>query len=156
MRRAAPAQGRRSCGLKQYWQKCVSAQFDPCGHSGILHSGIPHSGILHSGIPKNRKSVQIATFLRLGTVALPSISNIGVKAQVISRVTTRFRFTGTEKSPQSKKVAKISEFLFLQRANYQDKADPRKLSNECRVETKREAKGSCHPSGSRPSGTPAT
>ena len=146
MRRAAPAQGRRSCGLKQYWQKCVSAQFDPCGHSGILHSGIP----------KNRKSVQIATFLRLRTVALPSISNIGVKAQVISRVTTRFRFTGTEKSPQSKKVAKISEFLFLQRANYQDKADPRKLSNECRVETKREAKGSCHPSGSRPSGTPAT
>lgn len=70
--------------------------------------------------------------------------------------------------PNRKKVAKISEFLFLQRANQRDKADPRKLSNKCRVEAKREAKGSCHPEakrgakegrhpcGSRPSGTPAT
>lgn len=113
MRRAAPAQGRRSCGLKQYWQKCVSAQFDPCGHSGILYSAIPHSRILHSGIPKNRKSVQIATFLRLRTVALPSISNIGVKAQETSHATTRFRFTGTEKeSPIEKKLQKYPNFCF--------------------------------------------
>lgn len=75
--------------------------------------GSPHSAILHSGIPKNRKSVQIATFFRLRTVALPSISNIGVKAQVISRVTTRFRFTGTKKeSPIEKKLQKYPNFCF--------------------------------------------
>lgn len=106
---------------------------------------------------KNKKSVHIATFLRLRTVALPSISNIGVNAQVIGRATTRFRFTGTKKRvPNRKKVAKIPEFLFLQQANHRDKADPRKLSNEDRVEAKRGAKGSCHPSGPRPSGTPAS
>lgn len=77
----------------------------------ILRSSIP--GFPHSGIPKNRKSVQIATFLRLWTVTLSSISNIGVKAQVISRVTTRFRFTGAKKSPQSKKkLQKYPNFCF--------------------------------------------
>ena len=66
-----------------------------------------------AGNTENRKTARIATFLRLGTVTLSSISNIGVKAQVISRATTRFRFTGTEKSPQSKKSCKnIRIFVF--------------------------------------------
>lgn len=60
---------------------------------------------------KNKKSVHIATFLRLRTVALPSISNIGVKAQVIGRATTRFRFTGTKKSPQPQKSCKDTRFF---------------------------------------------
>lgn len=62
---------------------------------------------------KNKKSVHIATFLRLRTVTLPSISNIGVNAQVIGRATTRFRFTGTKKSPQPQKSCKDTRiFVF--------------------------------------------
>ncbi len=65
---------------------------------------------------KNKKSVHIATFLRLRTVALPSISNIGVKAQVIGRATTRFRFTGTKKeSAIAKKLQRYLNFCFCNR-----------------------------------------
>ena len=65
---------------------------------------------------RNKKSIHIATFLRLRTVALPSISNICVKAQVIGRATTRFRFTGTKKeSAIAKKLQRYLNFCFCNR-----------------------------------------
>ena len=106
--RAAPAQGRRSCGPGQCGEKCVSAQFDPCSH--FRDPPIPGSSIL---IPKNRVGPN-CNFFRLRTVALPSILKYRRKsAGNQSCDQTRFRFTGTKKSPQSKKSCKnIRIFVF--------------------------------------------
>lgn len=63
--------------------------------------------------PRNKKSVRIATFLRLAIVASSPIANRGTKTQVICRVKAPFRFAGTGKSSQSQKSCRDAEiFVF--------------------------------------------
>ena len=48
---------------------------------------------------ENKKSVRIATFLRLGIVAWFQIASRGVKTRIIGHKAAYFRFTGAEGSP---------------------------------------------------------
>ena len=59
----------------------------------------------------NKKSVRIATFLRLAIVVSSPIANRGTKTQVICRVKAPFRFVGTGKSSQSQKSCRDAEFF---------------------------------------------
>lgn len=127
-------------------------------HVAIPGSPIPGSPIPGSPILGSRKT-ESRSKLQLFSIADCRITlNLEYRRKSAGNQSCddSFPLYGNKKRvPNRKKVAKISEFLFLQRANHRDKADPRKLSNKCRVEAKREAKESCHPCGSRPSGTPA-
>ena len=49
--------------------------------------------------PENKKSVRIATFLRLGIVAWLQIADRGVKTWIIGHKAADFRFAGAEGSP---------------------------------------------------------
>ena len=61
--------------------------------------------------PRNKKSVRIATFLRLAIVANSPIANRGTKTQQKWHIS---RLKEPRRAPNRKKVAKIPSFLFLQ------------------------------------------
>ena len=67
--------------------------------------------------PRNKKSAQTATFLRLAIVPNSPIANRGIKTQAIGRTAAYYHPAATKKrAPNRKKVAKMPRFLFLRRA----------------------------------------
>ena len=62
---------------------------------------------------ENKKSVRIATFLRLRIVAWFQIASRGVKTRIIGHKLPIFALRGRKGVPNRKKVAKMRGFLFL-------------------------------------------
>lgn len=74
---------------------------------------------------KNKKSIQLATFLRLGIVAWPPIADRSTKAQEISHKNEPFPLFGDRKeSLIEKKLQRSQDFCFLTRRNRRNGADP--------------------------------
>lgn len=74
--------------------------------------------------PRNKKSAQTATFLRLAIVPNSPIVNRGIKTQelaVLRPITTQRR---RKRDPNRKKVAKMPRFLFLRRAKPPQRTEP--------------------------------
>ena len=74
--------------------------------------------------PRNKKSAQTATFLRLAIVPNSPIANRGIKTQelaVLRPITTQRR---RKRAPNRKKVAKMPRFLFLRRAKPPQRTEP--------------------------------
>ena len=74
----------------------------------------------YSKSPETKKSVRIATFLRLAIVASSPIVNRGTKTQVICRVKAPFRFAGTGKSSQSQKGCRDAEIFVFTMADHRN------------------------------------
>lgn len=63
--------------------------------------------------PRNKKSAQTATFLRLAIVPNSPIVNRGIKTQAIGRTAAYYHPAATKKRPQSQKSCKNAEiFVF--------------------------------------------
>lgn len=63
--------------------------------------------------PRNKKSAQTATFLRLAIVPTSPIVNRGIKTQAIGRTAAYYHPAATKKRPQSQKSCKNAEiFVF--------------------------------------------
>ena len=74
--------------------------------------------------PRNKKSAQTATFLRLAIVPNSPIANRGIKTQAIDRAAAYYHPAATKKrAPNRKKVAKMPRFLFLRRAKPPQRAE---------------------------------
>lgn len=74
--------------------------------------------------PRNKKSAQTATFLRLAIVPNSPIANRGIKTQAIGRAAAYYHPAATKKrAPNRKKVAKMPRFLFLRRAKPPQRAE---------------------------------
>lgn len=72
--------------------------------AGLPSMAPPKSHPAHGAVRKpsqgleNKKSVRIATFLRLGIVVWPQIASRGVKTRITGHKAAYFRFTGAEGS----------------------------------------------------------
>ena len=75
-------------------------------------SGPQHPSTASGALPgaRNKKSVRIATFLRLAIVASSPIANRGTKTQQKWRISS---LKEPRRAPNRKKVAKIPSFLFF-------------------------------------------
>ena len=74
--------------------------------------------------PRNKKSAQTATFLRLAIVPSSPIANRGIKTQAIGHAAAYYHPAATKKrAPNRKKVAKMPRFLFLRRAKPPQRAE---------------------------------
>lgn len=63
--------------------------------------------------PRNKKSAQTATFLRLAIVPNPPIANRGIKTQAIGRAAAYYHPAATKKEPLiAKKLQKCRDFCF--------------------------------------------
>ena len=63
--------------------------------------------------PRNKKSAQTATFLRLAIVPNPPIANRGIKTQAIGRDAAYYHPAATKKEPLiAKKLQKCRDFCF--------------------------------------------
>ena len=93
---------------------------DPHRHTGAGPPRTPHRAHLAYSTalklplgPRNKKSAQTATFLRLAIVPNPPIANRGIKTQAIGRDAAYYHPAATKKEPLiAKKLQKCRDFCF--------------------------------------------
>lgn len=93
---------------------------DPHRHTGAGPPRTPHRAHLAYSAtlklplgPRNKKSAQTATFLRLAIVPNSPIANRGIKTQAIGRAAAYYHPAATKKEPLiAKKLQKCQDFCF--------------------------------------------
>ena len=93
---------------------------DPHRHTGAGPPRTPHRAHLAYSTalklplgPRNKKSAQTATFLRLAIVPNSPIANRGIKTQAIGRAAAYYHPAATKKEPLiAKKLQKCRDFCF--------------------------------------------
>lgn len=84
----------------------------PTPHAASGSSRLQHRLKLSLG-PRNKKSAQTATFLRLAIVPNSPIANRGIKTQAIGRAAAYYHPAATKKEPLiAKKLQKCRDFCF--------------------------------------------